>query len=143
MLSAKRSPRSLAARGLGGKLEKQNCSSKDFTLGAPVRQLPSSADLIALARKPLHCRLAIYLLGRVESEPCQQFLGNDSITLSPGQIATTRSELARDLISSEQRIRTALRQLKEIGLISCSPNRNCTVISLNFALSISCSRGAQ
>ena len=76
------------------------------------------------------CQLFLYLILGASSRRRKQAAGTDIVSLEPGQLVTSRRQLALRLGSTEQKIRTALSTLEKHGIITQLPTRKHTLISL-------------
>ena len=76
------------------------------------------------------CQLFLYLMLGASSRRRKQAAGTDIVSLEPGQLVTSRRQLALRLGSTEQKIRTALSTLEKYDIITQLPTRKYTIISL-------------
>lgn len=76
------------------------------------------------------CQLFLYLMVKATHKPHKIIVGTQVFILQPGQFFAGRKQLATELRSSEQRIRTALKCLEKHDIINQQPTSKGTVISL-------------
>lgn len=76
------------------------------------------------------CQLFLYLMLAAAHRRKKQSVGADIVSLEPGQIVTSRRQLALTLGSKEQKIRTALSTLEKHEIINQLPTHRYTIISL-------------
>ena len=76
------------------------------------------------------CQLFMFLMVKVTHKPRKIIVGPQAIALKPGQYFAGRKQLACELNSTEQKIRTALSTLQKLEIINQQPTSKGTVISL-------------
>ena len=75
-------------------------------------------------------QLFLYLKIKATHQPLQIVVGGQAITLQPGQYFVGRKQLAAELRSSEQKIRTAMKLLEKCKLINQRSTSKGTIVSL-------------
>lgn len=76
------------------------------------------------------CQLLVFLLIKASRVTRKIMVGTQLVTLNSGQFFAGRKQLAQALNSSEQKVRTALKVLEKLEIISQQPTSKGTVISI-------------
>ena len=76
------------------------------------------------------CQLFLFLMVKATHKPHKIIVGTQVIILQPGQFFAGRKQLALELRSSEQRIRTALKCLEKYDVINQQATSKGTIITL-------------
>lgn len=76
------------------------------------------------------CQMLLFLMGKSTHRPHKIMVSGQVIVLRPGQFFAGRKQLALALKSTEQRVRTALKNLEKCGIINQQTTTKGTLISL-------------
>ena len=76
------------------------------------------------------CQLLLFLMLKASHRARRYSAGNQVVELLPGQFITGRKQLAAELGSTEQRVRTALKFLEKHEIIHQQPTNKFTLITL-------------
>lgn len=82
-----------------------------------------------LLKNPTAWQLFGYLLLKATHRAHRQLVGGMVFDLQPGDVIFGRSKAADDLCVGEQSIRTALKLLEKLEIVTSKPTNKCTVIS--------------
>jgi hypothetical protein len=76
------------------------------------------------------CQLFLFLMVKATHKPHKILVGSQVLTLEPGQFFTGRQWLARELGSTEKKVRTSLEVLRKTGIIDQQTTSKGSIISL-------------
>jgi len=71
----------------------------------------------------------IYLLLNTTHKPYRQMVGSSVVDLVPGQIVTGRKAIAKECQLSEQNVRTALKILENLKILTIQPTNKYSIVS--------------
>jgi len=82
-----------------------------------------------LIQNPAALQVFTYLLLNATHRPYRQLVGTTIVNLEPGQVVTGRQAIAKECKLSEQNVRTALKLLENLEILTIKPTNKYSVIS--------------
>lgn len=82
-----------------------------------------------LIQHPTALQVFTYLLLKTTHKPYRQIVGSTAIDLRPGQVVTGRKTISQECKLSEQNVRTALKLLENLEILTIKPTNKYSVVS--------------